>query len=309
METLWLHSAKQKKIRTAISLPIKKGSGLREFQRNLLVSDTEDVLSKFDNPNLPLVVDIGCGFGVTLLGNLFCYINVFIFLHLIHPLGLACASYKLSKGLFSQQTGCNFLGCDLSIHAISYARGLANRYNVAGICRFLFLVVSLLILNCLVIIYSNVRYLALPGEELLENLKRFYKGPVVIVLIQFPTPFRIPDLKYDFTNKPQTSKVKGNSQLPDLNSPNGGFMVTECLIKSAFDLLTNNNTRKYGIILLQSNVEDVAIKMRQLIDDLYGSHDLGLKGGEKSLRSLKWMNQNEADRYLKGLFVYLTYYK
>jgi hypothetical protein len=51
---------------------------------------------------LPLVLDVGCGFGVSLLG-------------------LAAAEH--SRGGVAAPVAYNYLGCDLSSHCIAYASG------------------------------------------------------------------------------------------------------------------------------------------------------------------------------------------
>ena len=61
---------------------------------------------EFDDMMRPLVVDVGCGFGVSLLGLA----------------ALECLQSEGSDSIMEKR-GYNYLGCDLSSHCISYASG------------------------------------------------------------------------------------------------------------------------------------------------------------------------------------------
>jgi hypothetical protein len=80
---------------------------------------------------------------------------------------------------------------------------------------------------------------------------------VELVLIQFPTPYRLPS---SLDTLPTNSlQQKGNSQLP--TTAFDGFMVTDDLLKLASGLLQGSESGRPGVIL-QSNCEDVAVWMR-----------------------------------------------
>lgn len=63
----------------------------------------------FDDPNLPLVVDVGCGMGVSLLG---------------------LASLEASACTEFNWADCNFIGVDLSPLTINYAKSIARRWTI-----------------------------------------------------------------------------------------------------------------------------------------------------------------------------------
>jgi len=161
--------------------------------------------SVFSDPSLPLVVDVGCGMGVSLLG---------------------LASLDDDNSLWSQ---CNFLGVDLSAIAISYAKGIAQRWAL----------------------YRRLAFVHAPAEELLAGLDS-YPGRIQSIMIQFPTPYRL-----------ATSAEKaGNTQLP--SSAMDGFMVTLEVLNAASKLLRNMNSGERGHLLIQSNCEDVAVWIRNV---------------------------------------------
>lgn len=62
------------------------------------------------DPTLPLIVDLGCGFGLSLLG-------------------MASQTEQQAKEY-------NFLGIDLSVRALRYASGLSQRWQLDGQCKF-----------------------------------------------------------------------------------------------------------------------------------------------------------------------------
>ena len=72
---------------------------------------------QFKNPLLPLVIDFGCGYGVSLLG--LCSDNQ-----------SRCNSDPEKTKRF------NFVGCDMSPTAINYAKAIGQRWNLAGCCNF-----------------------------------------------------------------------------------------------------------------------------------------------------------------------------
>lgn len=116
----------------------------------------EDIIldpPKFDDPHLPLIVDVGCGLGVTLIG-----------------LG-AMAEGKLSSSesdrLLLDWSRYNYLGADYSLNATRWASSLTMRMNLSGRCRFLHASAETL-----------MAYVDRAGVK------------VKMVLIQFPTPYR-----------------------------------------------------------------------------------------------------------------------
>ena len=94
------------------------------------------------------------------------------------------------------------------------------------------------------------------AEEVVEYLKT-YPGDVRLIMLQFPTPYR-------FDATPANGMVsvvnqgQFNQQLPiDAFS---GFMVSRRLLQFSRNVLDETD----GKLLLQSNVEDVAVHMRDI---------------------------------------------
>ena len=203
--------------------------------------------SLFEDPTRPLVVDVGCGMGISLLGL------------------ASLEADPLSKGTRDQighsafpWSECNFVGVDLSSLSIHYAQGIAQRWNIQG--RLAFVVDE--------------------AERFLDQVSS-YPGKIVRVLIQFPTPYRLPsrlDFDTDAECNGTSSDVaelqearRGNTQLPS-SVRNGGFMVSTSLLQNARRLLQRDihvvsdiGCEPWsGDLLLQSNCEDVAIFMRNI---------------------------------------------
>jgi hypothetical protein len=124
---LWKFSTKQKKQRAFLS------SALKHWQQQHNNNDSEQTSpslpnikpssyyqwnSMFADPKRPLVVDVGCGMGVSLLG---------------------LARSKESNKILLNTTkweDCNFVGVDLGGLGIGYARGLSHRWGVSDRLQF-----------------------------------------------------------------------------------------------------------------------------------------------------------------------------
>ncbi len=154
----------------------------------------------FVDPSLPLVIDLGCGYGVSMLG--------------------LCHQQQ------QQEDGpkMNYLGVDMKTSAISYASSISARWGIRYHCAFM-------------------------EADVLSALRwarDYYLGPVQWVMCQFPSPF--------------TLQGGGNGQLPDLST----FMINEEVLQVAEDLLSSRGAE--GHLLLQSQVEDVMVAMKGLVD-------------------------------------------
>ena len=148
----------------------------------------------------------------------------------------------------------NFLGIDLSGRAIGYASGISTRWGFSDKCVFQ-------LGDC---------------SSSLQWVQDHYAGPVVLVVINFPTPYHIRnvidgtdnrDALFDSEDAVNTA-LQGNAQLSDsLES----FMCNAELFNSITRLF---NKRKCSSIkpclFLQSNVEDVAVTMKKTIDKIKG---------------------------------------
>lgn len=104
---LWRYASKQKKS----GLQQRSTNDLKtappSFQQFPLWSDL------FKDPNLPLVVDLGCGFGVATLGM--------------------ADNYHSGQYLRSL----NFLGVDMNKKSVNFAKGIASRWNMSDNCAFI----------------------------------------------------------------------------------------------------------------------------------------------------------------------------
>ena len=206
---LWRYSSRLRKPRqTNESLPHKDTSQLLKMQWNEL----------FQNPHVPLIIDVGCGMGKCLLG-------------------LASSDTPLvfpnhqGRGNIISLSQCNFLGVDLNHATLRYASGIAHRWNLTG----------------------RVAFVHQSSDDLIRAVLATYPGSVALVLVHYPTPYRLPTANQD---------RGGNSQLPD--SADEGFMISDAWMEGIATLLRQRSHRGGGggYLLLQSNCEDVAITLR-----------------------------------------------
>lgn len=166
---------------------------------------------------------------------------------------------KMKTDIDLDWSKCNFLGGDLSRLAIGYANGISKRWAITD--KLLFCVAS--------------------AEDMIQEVCRSYPGEVKLVMIQFPTPFRLQQTsvqqghesedmeKIMFDNIEKKTEIStevqhkeitrvGNSQLP--SDAKSGFMVTERLLEMTHSVLKKYN----GKLLIQSNCEDVAIEIQKM---------------------------------------------
>lgn len=192
---LWSYSAKKKKIRDEA---VQLTPGTRRMQPTSSAWE-EELTACFEHNERPLVIDLGCGYGVSLLD------------------------------LALDDTQSNYLGCDLSALAINYANNLTKVWKIESRCRFL----------------------VAPVEPIMKWLREHYQGPIRLVLIQFPTPYKLPTAG--------TKTPSGNLQLPTVEA---GFMVTQTLVQLIVEVIAASR----GSVYIQSNVEDVAVSTRKNIE-------------------------------------------
>jgi hypothetical protein len=186
----------------------------------------------FDDPTKPLVMDVGCGMGISMLG--------------LSTLSKQKHNYTddVESGVWEGENGSNFwksnnfnfLGIDTNPLFTRFAKGVYSRLDT-GTRR-------------------NVNFVASDALKFLEYTLSHYPGTVRMVMIQFPTPYRL--------KKSAITSIKhaSNLQLPDSND---GFMVTPQLIDITYQLLAKSLSHEKGYLLLQSNCEDVALKMRNMV--------------------------------------------
>jgi SAM-dependent methyltransferase len=205
---LWRFSARQPKARNETSTEEEVDHRIPSISK----SDSTNWLQKYSDTSRPLIIDIGCGLGVSLLG-----------LATLESAGRAREATELLGDVAIGD--CNYLGGDLSGLTIRFGQGIATRWNLQ----------------------DRLQYTYASAEDLLNQIDAVYPGPVALVLIQFPTPYRLAE------------KEGGNTQLP--TNLNSGFMASEGVMRQTAKLLKKSGG---GHLLLQSNCEDVAVAMKNV---------------------------------------------
>jgi SAM-dependent methyltransferase len=171
---LWRFSARQKKIALDDS---SKTCNSVDVSWNDYFADTAK----------GLVVDIGCGLGVSLL-NLSAASSQPKHVGVMESTDLANINMKWDEF--------NYVGVDLNSKLINYAQGVISRRDEA--CQ------------------KRVEFVCCPALELLSYLKS-YPGKIELLTINFPSPFRLHTVN--------GLNLNGNSQLPQ--SYKDGFMITD----------------------------------------------------------------------------------
>jgi hypothetical protein len=168
---IWKFSTKQKKQRAFLQSALKHwqrqkeegeeqlGSPIPADSKGSIMEHPQQIYNwenMFEDPTRPLVVDIGCGMGISLLGL---------------ARGDSQASAQILLGNDSSLTweDCNFAGVDLGGLGIGYARGLASRWDIDG----------------------RLQFVMDSAESFMENLIQSYPGSINVCLIQFPTPYQL----------------------------------------------------------------------------------------------------------------------
>ena len=179
----------------------------------------------FHDPHKPLVVDIGSGMGASLL-------NLAI---------LNSTAGDNAHGIFNSDgtlqmswTDCNYAGAELNQAMVNFGNGIVSRDTSTRR-------------------KGRVHFFCIPAEQFLDQLER-YPGEIVLIMINFPSPYRLVDRD-------------GNSQLPFIQS--GQFMVTKRVLQSITSLLSRS--AGIGIFLFQTKCEDVAVHVTN------ECHNLGLE--------------------------------
>ena len=173
----------------------------------------------FYDSSKPLVVDLGSGMGSSLL-NLSTIIS-------------SDSRFAIKNSLPIEWQGCNYVGADLNQNFVNFGNGIVSRDR-----RRL----------------GRVNFFCLTADDFLTKLQT-YPGPTAMVMIHFPSPYRLMALDSTEGNDSHS----GNSQLPFTFD---GFMVTRKLLVSISELL-----RRFegdGILLFQTKCEDVAIHVKEL---------------------------------------------
>lgn len=154
---LWRSSSKQ----------VKPRQVLREAEEGIESVYSQVKLDNFKDCGRPLVVDIGCGLGVSLIG-------------LASRSSFHEDDYSSNLLPTTKFSECNFIGGDLSQMAIRFGRGISKRWGLA----------------------DRLHYTYASAEHLVGNITEIYPGYVALVLIQFPSPFILEGKKIGNTQLP-----------------------------------------------------------------------------------------------------------
>jgi len=188
-----------------------------EYQKEYQI-DWHDL---FKDPTRPLVCDLGSGMGVSLLG-----------LATLSKDSTGDDNRSLERTLVVDWTSCNFLGSELNPTLAGFASGMAKRRGLS----------------------DRLQYVTIPSENLLRCIRETYPGLVKLVMVQFPTPYRL-------KAESRTDTSFGNQQLPSKEC--NGFMVTTYLLQQIACSLKESQ----GYLMLTSKSEDVAVSMRKDAED------------------------------------------
>lgn len=242
----------------------------------------------FQDCSLPLVLDLGCGYGVSQLGlcvgGLILDGSDFPPRFLQDDVFLGCAAKRQRRNSCpapadDNRQGVNFLGCDMSTRAVAYANGVSRRWGLGSRCVF--------------VRGDVVEFVQWVERELRKGV---YTGRVAWISINFPTPYSqqlMPDVIEMYLRKSGGSgqarlesggalmggMVGGNSQLPVQLSH---FMITPSLIRLCGELfdahgmaitggIKLSGTTILGGLYLQSNAEDVAVISQYIVKDAESS--------------------------------------
>jgi len=224
---LWRFSSKQTKITPTQSLSLANStkSSLNDI----------DWFNLFEDNTKPLIVDLGCGMGVSTLG-----------LSTLQSDGL---NGKLKQTFIDGNiynldwSKHNFLASDLNAQFIAYAQGIATRWGILG---------------------KHIQFLVSSTEDLLSAVNEHYPGPVKLIMIQFPTPYRLQPSTSSGDPEIGIENQRGyNPQLP--LDPKVDFMANEQVLRTTGKILSRNIN---SYLLLQSNCEDVAVTMRKATEEV-----------------------------------------
>ena len=250
---VWRFSTRQRKQRAFLESAAKHWESGQREREDVVVSSRNQANYNlhhernvpwdeiFEDPKRPLVIDIGCGMGISLLG---------------------LATLKDHKKTDANEmdvnwSDCNFLGADLSRLAIGYGTSILHRWNLKG----------------------KIHLEVSSAQDILEKVYESYPGEVKLIMIQFPTPFRMDQVEDSAMNRDRREEAhhvpkpegetdlasvvnQGNQQLP--TNIFDGFMVTTQLVGTACNILQKSS----GRLLLQSNCEDVAVLMKNMAEDV-----------------------------------------
>lgn len=227
---LWLgrHARRQPK-RTAPDAHLATAAALRPEQL---------AAAALGAGGMPVLVDLGCGFGVCPLG---------LAAHAASEAGAAgrgdAAAPRSPVDDFLRAQPL-LVGCDLNGAAVAYAAAIALRLGLG----------------------SRVAFAGLSAMEGLQWAAAAAEGgsAPLGVLVNFPTPF---SWQPDEQGGAEQPAARGNGQLPTRED---GFMAGEQLLSAAVEAVAATGGRSGGaaasFLYLSTNVEDVAVHMRAQVE-------------------------------------------
>jgi hypothetical protein len=227
------------------------GNGdVRPFQDRIPHPPRTSWNPNFDDPTKPLVMDLGCGFGITLLGLA------------LWPFGVSGDRRGTTAGLLLPESvswsDCNFLGSDWHGLGVRFAAGIAQRWSSSRNATDSY---GEVVPNPWCTTAGRLQYECRSTHDLLDQLlcseSLPYPGRIVLVLLQFPTPYRLMADRGNDVDDENSVKAMGNMQLPALES--NGFMGSPLVLGKIAELLSRQGG---GRLLVQSNCEDVAVQIQ-----------------------------------------------
>lgn len=197
-----------------------------------------DVNSLFEDPTLPLVLDLGCGYGVSLLG----------------------LSYTASTQGGAARAKHNYLGCDMSARSMNFANSISHRWGLASQCAFV-------VCDVLKGLRVSQQYTG-PVLWVSINFPTPYRQTMMPDMLHKYSLSAAENSSDDCSaTLPAPEQAPCNSQLPSLISD---FMVTSEMFQLIEDLVCssfNKHSHQKSYLYLQSNVQDVAIVMNGMLLD------------------------------------------
>ena len=174
---IWKFATKQKKQRTFLRSAMKSWEEYHEaecddespvetasidsYNEENRINKEQDIITPsydwdkiFEDVSRPLVVDVGCGMGVSLLG----------LASTTDQLPSTKESSRLMLGETTEWSDCNFVGVDLGALGIEYGRGVAHRWGLEG----------------------SLHFAIDAAEDFCQQLE-LYPGEIRCCMIQFPT--------------------------------------------------------------------------------------------------------------------------
>jgi hypothetical protein len=252
---LWRFSTRQRKLSPSGDCKEGAAANKKLNQENHMNIHSWDEI--FTSVNRDIIVDLGCGMGVSILNASQCSKQ---------------NAYKSSTNDIDDYKWhlCNYAGTDINAMMTRFANGMITRLGVSPSDD-----------------EKVIQFFNLPVETFITRLFT-YPGKVALVMLQFPSPYRLHS---------EDKNDTGNTQLP--MSANDGFMVTESLLHSIADILIQNGGN--GKFLFQSKCEDVALFVKNLAiksgkfevnpcDDPVNNIDDEIYRGKRPKRVEQWLS-------------------